>query len=274
MKLTRQILTKLIKEESKLLKENTYGTGDIVKDINPDCPHHGAEGEVTKVGKGTITFIVTNNGKNYKEGDELEKTEDQMVKLTTEGKLSEGYDVIGYSKRLEKIYDEYGMVVGNLKTDLKNNGYKKESIELDRAFSKFVYKFYMQTRNILRRTNEVKEGKLTEGIKRWKIYVKGQSKPFVVGADSSSKAKQLAHMMIKNSSIKIDKIVQEIVNEKHTVWRKTPHTGKIKKGMYVWFVDNRGTQRIKVKHIMKAKDGKDLYITNKGTFEEKDVAGY
>ena len=191
-----------------------------------------------------------------------------------EAKLTEGYDVSGYSKRLEKIYDEYGMVVGNLKTDLKNNGYKKESIELERAFGKFVYKFYMQTRNILRRTNEVKEGKLTEGIKRWKIYVKGQSKPFVVGADSSSKAKQLAHMMIKNSSIKIDKIVQEIVNEKHTVWRKTPHTGKIKKGMYVWFVDNRGTQRIKVKHIMKAKDGKDLYITNKGTFEEKDVAGY
>ena len=276
MKLNKQILTKLVKEEkAKLLQgTHTYGTGDIVKDINPDCPHHGAEGKVTKVGKGTITFIVTNNGKNYKEGDELEKTEDQMVKLTTEGKLSEGYDVIGYSKRLEKIYDEYGMVVGNLKTDLKNNGYKKESIELERAFGKFVYKFYMQTRNILRRTNEVKEGKLTEGIKRWKIYVKGQSKPFVVGADSSSKAKQLAHMMIKNSSIKIDKIVQEIVNEKHTVWRKTPHTGKIKKGMYVWFVDNRGTQRIKVKHIMKAKDGKDLYITNKGTFEEKDVAGY
>ena len=385
MKLNKQILTKLVKEEkAKLLQgTHTYGTGDIVKDINPDCPHHGAEGKVTKVGKGTITFIVTNNGKNYKEGDELEKTEDQMVKLTTEGKLSEGYDVIGYSKRLEKIYDEYGMVVGNLKTDLKNNGYKKESIELERAFGKFVYKFYMQTRNILRRTNEVKEGKLTEaketpqvgdevilvassyysheiiqisgsdvivdnkkgrkapavilgkkndkmgfykpkfkikinnlkksgaswylksakraidgkdlefemmgrgkvfgyvneaklteGIKRWKIYVKGQSKPFVVGADSSSKAKQLAHMMIKNSSIKIDKIVQEIVNEKHTVWRKTPHTGKIKKRMYVWFVDNRGTQRIKVKHIMKAKDGKDLYITNKGTFEEKDVAGY
>ena len=164
MKLNKQILTKLVKEEkAKLLQgTHTYGTGDIVKDINPDCPHHGAEGKVTKVGKGTITFIVTNNGKNYKEGDELEKTEDQMVKLTTEGKLSEGYDVIGYSKRLEKIYDEYGMVVGNLKTDLKNNGYKKESIELERAFGKFVYKFYMQTRNILRRTNEVKEGKLTE----------------------------------------------------------------------------------------------------------------
>ena len=59
----------------------TFGKGDIVKDINPDCSHHGAEGKVTKGGKVKITFIVTNNGKNYKEGDELEKTVDQMVKL-------------------------------------------------------------------------------------------------------------------------------------------------------------------------------------------------
>ena len=29
----------------------TFGKGDIVKDINPDCPHHGAEGEVIKGGK-------------------------------------------------------------------------------------------------------------------------------------------------------------------------------------------------------------------------------
>ncbi len=98
-----------------------------------------------------------------------------MIKLKdilkeSEGKLTEGYDVSGYSKRLEKIYDEYGMVIGNLKTDLKNSGYKKESKELDRAFGKFVYKFYMQTRNILRRTDEVKEGKLTEG----KFKMKGK----------------------------------------------------------------------------------------------------
>ena len=71
----------------------TFGKGDIVKDINPDCPHHGAEGEVIKGGKVKITFRVTNNGKNYKEGDELEKTTDQMVKLNsdeiTEGQLNE-----------------------------------------------------------------------------------------------------------------------------------------------------------------------------------------
>jgi hypothetical protein len=62
-------------------EQTDFKKGDLVKDINPDCPHHGSEGEVTKVGKGTITFDVTNNGKNYQEGDELEKTVDQMVKL-------------------------------------------------------------------------------------------------------------------------------------------------------------------------------------------------
>ena len=62
-------------------EQTDFKKGDLVKDINPDCPHHGSEGEVTKVGKGTITFDVTNNGKNYQQGDELEKTVDQMVKL-------------------------------------------------------------------------------------------------------------------------------------------------------------------------------------------------
>jgi hypothetical protein len=89
-------LKDLIKEElyNSQGEGYTFGKGDIVKDINPDCPHHGAEGEVKKIGKGTITFIVTNNGPTYKEGDELEKTTDQMVKLNsdediTEGKLTE-----------------------------------------------------------------------------------------------------------------------------------------------------------------------------------------
>ena len=60
-------------------EQTDFKKGDLVKDINPDCPHHGSEGEVTKVGKGTITFDVSNNGKNYQQGDELEKTVDQMV---------------------------------------------------------------------------------------------------------------------------------------------------------------------------------------------------
>ena len=53
--------------------------------------------------------------------------------------------------------------------------------------------------------DEVSEGQLV----RWKIFVDGYSKPFVVGADSSNKAKQLAHQMIRNSSVKIAKVVRE-----------------------------------------------------------------
>ena len=63
-------------------EQTDFKKGDLVKDINPDCPHVGSEGGVIKVGKGTITFKVTNNGKTYHAGDELEKTVDQMVKLS------------------------------------------------------------------------------------------------------------------------------------------------------------------------------------------------
>ena len=44
----------------------------------------------------------------------------------------------------------------------------------------------------------------------------------------------------------------------------------------VWFSkDGKGARKLKVKHIMKSKDGKENhYITGKGTFEEKDVVGY
>jgi hypothetical protein len=106
-------LKDLIKEKLYNSQGETYtfGKGDIVKDINPDCPHHGAEGEVKKVGKGTITFIVTNNGSSYKEGDELEKTVDQMVKLNsdedlTEGKLAEASNPMKVHSAFKKVTKE------------------------------------------------------------------------------------------------------------------------------------------------------------------------
>ena len=63
-------------------EETDFKKGDLVKDINPDCVHHGSEGEVTKGGTKNVTYKVTNNGATYKEGDELEKTVDQLVKLS------------------------------------------------------------------------------------------------------------------------------------------------------------------------------------------------
>ena len=86
-RLKKEVILKL----RQMIREELYNTqgeqtdfkkGDLVKDINPGCPHVGSEGEVTKVGNGTITFKVTNNGKTYQEGDVLEKTVDQMVKLS------------------------------------------------------------------------------------------------------------------------------------------------------------------------------------------------
>ena len=56
-----------------------FKKGQLVKDINPDCPHVGSEGEVTKVTKDEVTYTVRNNGKTYKVGDELTKTKYQLI---------------------------------------------------------------------------------------------------------------------------------------------------------------------------------------------------
>ena len=68
-----------VKKEN--VKEYTYGVGDIVKDINPTCPHNGAMGKVRSVSPKSVVFVVLNRGKNYKPGDVLDKTHDQMKKI-------------------------------------------------------------------------------------------------------------------------------------------------------------------------------------------------
>jgi len=82
-------------------EQTDFKKGDLVKDINPGCPHVGSEGEVTKVGNGTITFKVTNNGKTYQEDDVLEKTVDQMVKLKES--INEAVEPQGNMAKIAKI---------------------------------------------------------------------------------------------------------------------------------------------------------------------------
>ena len=89
-------------------EQTDFKKGDLVKDINPDCPHHGSEGKVTKVGKGTITFDVTNNGRTYKEGDELEKTVDQMVKLS-QSPFADDHEETEKQPMGESVIKEAGM---------------------------------------------------------------------------------------------------------------------------------------------------------------------
>jgi len=62
----------------------TFGIGDIVKNKNASCPHHGSMGVVKKLmdlpnNMGTVVlYTVTNNGATYKAGDVLSKTMDQL----------------------------------------------------------------------------------------------------------------------------------------------------------------------------------------------------
>ena len=124
--ITNSIIRRLVREELTSITGTDYSSpdhdrfkvGDLVKDINPNCPHHGAEGVVTKVTKDLVTFVVNNKGRGaggplragqpaevYAPGDELEKTKDQMRKLTQEG-FSDG------SKRFEKERLDNAEVLG------------------------------------------------------------------------------------------------------------------------------------------------------------------
>jgi len=90
-------LKELIKQE---LSEYTYGTGDVVKDVNPTCPHYGAEGKVKSVNPKSVVFVVMNKGKNFKPGMELEKSHDQMKKI--------GESINEMSAKSKKIISKLG----------------------------------------------------------------------------------------------------------------------------------------------------------------------
>jgi hypothetical protein len=69
----------------------TFGVGDIVKNKNTSCPHHGSIGVVKKIMElpnemGTVAiYTVMNSGRTYKAGDSLTKTIDQLEPITALG---------------------------------------------------------------------------------------------------------------------------------------------------------------------------------------------
>ena len=71
-------------EEELYQGDYTFGTGDVVKNINPDCEHYGSLGIVKKImdlpnGIGKVAvYTVGNNGPTYKPGMTLTKTVDQL----------------------------------------------------------------------------------------------------------------------------------------------------------------------------------------------------
>ena len=80
----------------------------------------------------------------------------------------------------------------------------------------------------------IKEELLTERLKRFKVYVSGESEPLILMGKNEKEVKQTAHMMIKNSSVKIRKVVKE---------------GKLNEG----FSDKKVDTKIIAKRMMKDK---------------------
>ena len=65
----------------------------------------------------------------------------------------------------------------------------------------------LQVKDLVKK--HIKTEEVTEGIKRWKVYIKGESKPLILTGKDERDVKQLAHAMIRNSSVKIAKVVKE-----------------------------------------------------------------
>jgi hypothetical protein len=72
------------------LQPNELKPGDKVENVNADCKHFKSKGKVTGVkkvkGKGgdvgrKVEYQINNQGKNFKKGENVEKTEIQLRKV-------------------------------------------------------------------------------------------------------------------------------------------------------------------------------------------------
>tara|TARA_Y100001963_G_scaffold110529_1_gene152846 strand:+ start:96 stop:644 length:549 start_codon:yes stop_codon:yes gene_type:complete len=65
------------------------------------------------------------------------------------------------------------------------------------------------TKKLLKKMIKEELQNLDEGLKRFKVYVSGESEPLVLLGKNEKDVKHIAHQMIQNSSVKIRKVVKE-----------------------------------------------------------------
>ena len=128
MKLTKSKLKKIIKEElyNPQSDDADYKVGIIVKDVNPDCPHHKSMGTVTEVSSNEVTYEVENLCKRFKTGDIVTKTKDQLIPLNSENikSLSESKirSMIKVILKEQGVADKDLAAAKKIKNDLKKIG--------------------------------------------------------------------------------------------------------------------------------------------------------
>ena len=136
-----------------------------------------------------------------------------MIKL--KNLLSEGINVRKWIKAVDKgkdvvVYDKKGK-----RYNLQGGDNKSVQVtdHWEDAGRKNVHpEKTWQTLPLSKVKKIVAEGKLKESaLKRWKVYIKGEKKPFILTGTDKNSVKQLAHQMIKNSAIKLSvvKVVKE-----------------------------------------------------------------
>jgi hypothetical protein len=149
----KEVLNKLKEMIRQELSEYTYGTGDVVKDVNPSCPHYGAMGKVKSVNPRSVVFVVMNKGKNFKPGMELEKSHDQMKKMKE--------SVNEMSAKTKKIISKLGKKEKEMFIDMVDMlGFDQVMADYKRDKKAFKQALKDMSENIIKEEgNEVQTGK-------------------------------------------------------------------------------------------------------------------
>lgn len=132
------------------LAPNEVHKGDKIKNTNPECKHYKSKGVITKVSKikgkkgnvvgNKVEYKATNDGKNWKKGDKLEKTEIQLnkesfkpfrfffekFKYQTIGLIEKVYiDGLGnVDAKIDSGNDSHNVLCGVNAEIIEKNGYK------------------------------------------------------------------------------------------------------------------------------------------------------
>ena len=96
----KNLTLNMTEKVNESVNEYEYAVGDMVKDVNPTCPHNGAIGKVKSINPKSVVFVVVNKGKNYQPGDVLDKTHDQMIKMES---IDEKIDFKKHIRNLKRL---------------------------------------------------------------------------------------------------------------------------------------------------------------------------